>query len=167
LNPARKKIPVFFNLQFGPESLDLHLSELVAHCKSQKEVSLMKRFLLNWMIAVVLVFPSLVGAASEEDFKVKTTENLIALCSATPDDPLYAQAVNFCHGYLVGAFHYYEASVAGPKGKPLVCLPDPRPSRNEAIALFIDWAKDHPQYWGENPVETEFRFLMEKWPCNP
>jgi hypothetical protein len=29
----------------------------------------------------------------------------------------------------------------------------------------MEWAKEHPQYMGESPVETEFRFLMEKWPC--
>jgi hypothetical protein len=23
----------------------------------------------------------------------------------------------------------------------------------------------HPQYMNERPVETEFRFLTEKWPC--
>ena len=31
--------------------------------------------------------------------------------------------------------------------------------------MFIDWAKAHPQYMDESPVETEFRFLMETWPC--
>ena len=47
-----------------------------------------------------------------------------------------------------------------------VCLPDPLPSRNEAIDMFIKWVKARPQYWKERPVETEFRFLMERWPCN-
>jgi hypothetical protein len=47
----------------------------------------------------------------------------------------------------------------------LVCMPDPAPSRNEAIGMFIDWAKARPQFWKEPPVETEFRFLTEKWPC--
>ena len=91
---------------------------------------------------------------------------MINLCTAAPDDPLYQQAVNFCHGYLVGAFHYYEAASSGPGGVELVCPPTPRPSRNNSIDMFIDWAKAHPQYWNEPPVETEFRFLMEKWPCN-
>jgi hypothetical protein len=107
------------------------------------------------------------GAVDETDFEVKTTEDLITLCTASPDDPLHAQAVNFCHGYLVGAYHYYEAVAAGPEGIQLVCPPDPAPSRNETIASFIDWARAHPQYWNEPPVETEFRFLIETWPCNP
>jgi len=110
---------------------------------------------------------ALAGAVSEKNFQAQTTEDLINLCTATPDDPLHQQAVNFCHGYLVGAYAYYQAESAGPKGTKLVCLPDPPPSRNEAIKMFIEWAKAHPQYMQESPVETEFRFLMEKWPCKP
>jgi Rap1a immunity proteins len=120
-------------------------------------------------MSVLLTLPALAlaGAVSEKDFSAETTENLINLCTAAPDDPLYQGAVNFCHGYLVGAFAYYQAESAGPKGIKLVCLPDPPPSRNEAIKMFIEWAKAHPQYMKEKPVETEFRFLMEKWPCKP
>ena len=31
--------------------------------------------------------------------------------------------------------------------------------------MFIAWVQAHPQYMNEPPVETEFRFLTEKWPC--
>jgi hypothetical protein len=65
------------------------------------------------------------------------------------------------------AYRYYEAAGSGPAGLKLVCLPDPPPSRNDSVAMFIEWVKAHPQYLNENPVETEFRFLMEKWPCKP
>jgi len=68
--------------------------------------------------------------------------------------------------YLVGAYKYYEAAHSGPKALKMVCLPDPQPSRDEAIQMFMKWAKAHPQHMQESPVETEFRFLMEKWPCN-
>ena len=44
----------------------------------------------------------------------------------------------------------------GTKSPPAGMPPDPRPSRNETIGMFIQWVKDHPQYWGELPVETEF-----------
>jgi len=47
----------------------------------------------------------------------------------------------------------------------MFCLPEPKPTRNDTIAMFISWAKQHPQYMYETPVETEFRFLNEKWPC--
>ena len=124
-----------------------------------------KAFILLIVMAFLLAGPA--GAVSEKDFEARTTKDIIDLCTASPDDPLYHQAINFCHGYLVGAYHYYMATTSGPKGVELVCMHDREPSRNEAIGMFIDWAKAHPQYWAEPAVETEFRFLMEKWPCKP
>lgn len=122
-----------------------------------------------FFLSIFLTLPALAmaGAVSEKDFRAETTQDLINLCTAAPDDPLYPHAINFCHGYLVGAFAYYEAASSGAKGTKLVCPPEPRPSRNETIKMFIDWVKAHPQYLKDKPVETEFRFLMEKWPCKP
>ena len=119
------------------------------------------------LLAIVILLPGFAGAVSEKDFEVQSTENIINLCTASPEDPLYQQAINFCHGFLVGAYHYHDATSRGPAGIQLVCVPDPRPSRNDTIDMFIDWAKAHPQHWSEPPVESEFRFLMEKWPCKP
>jgi hypothetical protein len=126
----------------------------------------MKGKTISFLFMMVFLLPAIAGAVSENDFEAQSTENIINLCTASPDDPLYHQAINFCHGFLVGAYRYYEAAGSGPGGLKLVCLPDPRPSRNDTIDMFIDWAKAHPQHWSEPPVETEFRFLMEKWPCN-
>ena len=122
---------------------------------------------IHFFLLILLTLPAMASAVSEKDFEVRTTQDLMNLCTAAPDDPLYPHAVNFCHGYLVGAFHYHEASASGPKGTRLVCLPDSPPTRNDAIKMFIEWAKAHSQYLKEKPVETEFRFLMEKWPCKP
>jgi len=122
---------------------------------------------IGFFLLVLLTLPAVAGAVSEKDFVARTTRDLTNLCLAAPDDPLHVQAVNFCEGYLVGAFHYYQASASGPKGTKLVCLPDPQPSRDAAFKMFIDWVKAHPQYEEEMPVETEFRFLMETWPCKP
>ncbi len=127
----------------------------------------MRRKTIILLLITVFLVPVIAGAVSEKDFEVQATENIVNLCTASPDDPLYHQAINFCHGYLVGAYHYYEAESSGPNGIKFVCPPDPRPSRNDMIGMFIEWAKAHPQYLEETPVETEFRFLMEKWPCKP
>jgi len=120
-----------------------------------------------FFLFVVLALPGFAGAVSEEDFKVKTTQNLVNLLTASPDDPLYHQAINFSQGYMLGAYHYYEASISGPKGVKLVCPPASPPCRDEVLKMFVDWAKKHPQYMKEPPVETEFRFLIEMWPCKP
>ena len=123
----------------------------------------------KWMILVLcgaFMVPGLAGAVEEEDFVVDTTGDLIELCIAPKSEPLHREAVNFCVGFLVGAYHYQVAQHAGPKGKWLVCPPDPPPSRGEVGAMFVDWAKKHPEYMDEEAVETWFRFLIEKYPCN-
>ena len=117
------------------------------------------------LIAAAFLLPPAGWAITEQEFKVDTTKELLDLCTAPPKDPLYREAVNFCQGYLVGAYAYYAAVNAGPSGDRLVCFPEPPPSRVEAIRMFIDWLKVHPEYYSEKPVDTEFRFLMEKWPC--
>ena len=90
------------------------------------------------LLTVGILLPGFAGAVSEKDFEAQTTENIVNLCTAAPDDPLYHHAVNFCHGYLVGAFHYYEVVSAGPAGVQLVCAPDPQPSRNTTVDM-VQW----------------------------
>lgn len=125
----------------------------------------MQRQWLWLFLVTTMLVPALVGAVMETDFEAKTTQQLLNLCTAPPNDPHYREALHFCYGYLVGAYHYHVASNDGKDGQPLVCLPTPPPSRNEAISMFIAWAQARPQYMNERPVETEFRFLVEKWPC--
>ncbi|MGD8668292.1 MAG: hypothetical protein PVI58_19985, partial [Desulfobacterales bacterium] len=66
------------------------------------------KFIFYWVMALFLMPGfAFAGAVSQQDFQVDTTEQLLNLCSATPDDPFYTHAMNFCHGYLVGAYDYY------------------------------------------------------------
>jgi len=126
----------------------------------------MKRKLICVMFAVVLSIPTLVSAATEQqDFIVDSTDDIVDLCTTAPDDPLYTAAIHFCQGYLVGAYAYYDALASGPEGVRLVCFPDPAPSRDAAIDMYVKWAKAHPEHMKEAPVDTLFMFLTEKWPC--
>ena len=125
----------------------------------------MQRHVMWLFLVATMLVPALVGAVTEADFEAKTTQNLLNLCTVPANDPRYGDAIHFCHGYLVGAYHYHLSETDGEGGKPLVCFPTPPPSRNEALGMFIAWAQAHPQYLNERPVEAEFRFLIEKWPC--
>lgn len=126
----------------------------------------MKRKLMCVMFAVFLLMPTLASAATElQDFIVDSTDDIVDLCTTAPDDPLYTAAIHFCHGYLVGAYAYHNALASGPEGERLVCFPDPAPSRNAAIDMYVKWAKAHPEKMKESPVDTMFMFLTEKWPC--
>ena len=127
---------------------------------------MVKKVLLCLALITFSASASVAADIQRSDFEVKTTQALVNLCTASPEDPLFAHAVNFCHGYLVGAFHFYAASAAGDSAAQFVCLPETRPSRDNIIATFVKWVQDHPQYMSELPVETEFRFLSKKWPCN-
>jgi hypothetical protein len=125
----------------------------------------MKRRLAFLLVTILFLMPCIAWAASPEDFKVKTAGALLDLCAAPPDSPLYKEAIHFCHGFLVGAYAYHVAQNSGPEGKMLVCFPDPPPARNDSVAMFVDWLKAHPEFMNDKPVEAEFRFLIEKWPC--
>ena len=69
----------------------------------------MRRYLYVVVLAVSLC-PLLAEAVTRDEFLVRTTQDYVRLCSTNPSDPLYAAAMGFCHGYGVGAFHYYLAT---------------------------------------------------------
>jgi hypothetical protein len=96
------------------------------------------------------------------NFTVENTRDLAALCTVAEGHPLHDAAIHFCHGYLVGAYHYHVKSTAG---QPIVCMPDPEPSRNETIQEFIAWAIDNSQYLDEEAVDAMLRWLVMRFPC--
>ena len=63
---------------------------------NMREDITMRRMTIILLLTVGILLPGIAGAASEKDFEVQTTENIINLCTTVPDDPLYHQAVNFC-----------------------------------------------------------------------
>lgn len=118
------------------------------------------------LVGAVPGVPCSAGASTEpEDFRMKTAEDLFDLCSTPTNDPNYVAAIHFCHGFAAGAYQYDEA-ISGRKGKPkLYCLPDPPPTRNEAMGEFVTWAKANPSVFKERPVDGLFRFLGQRYPC--
>jgi Rap1a immunity proteins len=121
------------------------------------------------VLAIVLVmalWPLCSKALTRDDFLVRTTQDLVELCTASETDPLYHAALGFCHGYAVGAYHYHQAAIAaGAEKTEFVCFPDPPPTRVESIQMFLAWTKANPQYMNERPVDSIFRFLESKFPC--
>ena len=124
----------------------------------------MHRQVLIVVLAIAL-WPLGSTALTREDFLVNSTQDLVKLCSASESDPLYQAAIGFCYGYVVGVNHYYQATTTGAGETGFVCFPDPRPTRTEAIQMFLAWTKQNPQYMSELPVESIFRFLASRFPC--
>ena len=117
------------------------------------------------ILLAIALWPLCSEALTREDFLVHSTQDLVKLCSASESDPLYQAAIGFCHGYAVGFYHYYQVDTAGAGQKGFVCFPDPPPTRVETIQMFLAWTKQNPQYMSERPVDSIFRFLQSKYPC--
>lgn len=117
------------------------------------------------MAAAILSATLPAAAVTTDNFLARNTADILALCSAADTDPIGEIAVNFCQGYLVGAFQFYTSEGSGPGGSPRICLPNPPPTRNEGVAMFVAWAGRHPEYAGERGVDTFARFLDVTFPC--
>ncbi|MCC7276562.1 MAG: hypothetical protein IT561_28115 [Alphaproteobacteria bacterium] len=107
------------------------------------------------------------AAVTQDDFLVATTANLVNLCDVGPQDPLGTQALHFCHGYIAGIADQYQALGAPRPGQPpFYCLPaDKRPTRSEAVGMFVAWIKANPAEASAQAVDSYFRFSRATWPC--
>jgi hypothetical protein len=105
------------------------------------------------------------AAVSEDNFLVKTTSDLVALCSVDPSDSMGTAAINFCHGYAVGVYRVLAEQQAAMKTDKMFCPPATPPSRNEAIASFVTWAKASPNAASLPAMDGVVTFLVQKFPC--
>ncbi len=124
----------------------------------------MRKAKLTGFVAL-LVATAPATALMPGDFKVRTTRNLVKLCSVEADDPLYHSAKAFCLGYLDGVWAYHEALTLGPGFSPIAC-PGPDVTRDQAAKALIEWAETEAEILdAEAPVHGVMRALAAKWPC--
>ena len=117
----------------------------------------------SFVAIAALTVPSL--AVDADKFQVKTTSDLVALCSADPKSENYVAAIHFCHGFASGAFRYYQSASGGETSARYVCPPDPPPSRNAVIAAFVEWARKDQSAMSAPAVDSLFRYLGTTYPC--
>jgi Rap1a immunity proteins len=122
----------------------------------------------GWITAAALTLlgPGAALAANEANFDARTAGDLIALCSATPDNGIGTAALNFCEGYMQGAVTVEMQNMAAFRGGKLFCLPDPPPTRSQAMSEFVNWARASPDRMTESATDGLFRFLSERYPCS-
>jgi hypothetical protein len=123
--------------------------------------------LKGWTVAAALVLlpPCAAHAATEANFAAGTTGDLIELCTATPDTAIGTAAVNFCEGFAQGAVSVEMQNLAAFRGPKLFCMPNPLPSRNEALSEFVKWARMSPDRMSASSTDGLFRLLSERYPC--
>jgi hypothetical protein len=103
-------------------------------------------------------------AVETSNFNLATTRDLVAVCSCQPDDPLYAEALQFCYGYMAGVAQLHRALVRADEIKPLAC-PRYEVTREALVRVFLDWARATSGAMDELPAESVKRAAVAAWPC--
>jgi hypothetical protein len=124
----------------------------------------------RWLPILALCGLALPGAAqaqqlTQDNFLLRNSGDLIALCSAAQNDPLYTAAANFCQGFVVGVVRVLNEEDSAHRAGRLFCLPEPPPSRNQGIANLVQWAKSMPAQMNGQPADTVVAFLAQRFPC--
>src|SRR5262249_42780541 len=114
-----------------------------------------------------VLLPATAGAAvTEADFQLRSTGDLVDLCTAAPSDPMGTAALNFCHGFVLGVYRVLEEENAAKRMVKLYCVPDgPMPTRNEAIADLVQWAKGNADAMAASPSDAIALYITKKYPC--
>jgi hypothetical protein len=124
--------------------------------------------LMRWSVAAALLLAVGAGgadAATDANFTVKTTGDVVALCDPQGNGPIDNAGINFCDGFAQGVVLTEQEHEAGRGGRKLFCLPDPPPTRNEAIADFVKWARASPDRLNITPVDGLITYLGDRYPC--
>ena len=122
--------------------------------------------LLRNAIFAAALLPGAARAVTDQNFNARTTEDLVALCSADPADAKGSAAVNFCHGFTQGAVSVEMERSGANRQRRAFCFPNPSPSRTTTLEEFVKWAKANPAHMSDPPARGFFAFLSERFPCN-
>ena len=122
--------------------------------------------LAKWLGAAVLPWlaATSAGAVTEDNFNLKSTADLVALCTADASAPMGTAALNFCHGFVVGTVRVEQIHGAAHKHH-MFCLPDPVPSRTAGIADYVQWAQPDSARMAMAPQDSLVAFLAQRYPC--
>src|SRR5213076_1723598 len=128
-----------------------HTARVTFRVERVMEVFMAARMTLTGLVLMIVVlgFTAHAPAITPDEFRLRSGADVVALCSTPASDPLYTAAIHMCHGFGAGAYQTIMAMTRHEKLKAVVCPPDPPPSRNEAVRLFVQWANDNPRYQAE------------------
>jgi hypothetical protein len=79
---------------------------------------------------------------------------------------LYTAAINFCHGFAIGTYTMIQIEDAASRSKrKAICMPNPPPTRDQAIAAFVTWASGRPKTLASRPTDGIGEYVMSQYPC--
>ncbi len=125
----------------------------------------MKRWFPAAALCAVVSVATGHAAVTEDSFLLRSTGDLVDLCTAAQPDPLYTAAGNFCQGFGVGVFRVLEAQDTVHRSHHMFCLPNKAMTRNEAVASFVQWAKANPNQMAQPATDGIAQFLSQQFPC--
>ncbi len=118
------------------------------------------------VVATSIVFSTAHAAVTEENFRIDTTNDLIALCSVDASDPNAVAAIHMCHGYVMGLVHFHILMDRALEGE-VYCLDEAeRPSRDEAIAMLVTWSRSHPEHDSKDAANGVVHWAADTYPCS-
>jgi hypothetical protein len=130
-----------------------------------------------WILSIALcgagwIAPGILhadSAASDgytiDDLKLDSAGELVDVCTIGSGHQHHDVALGFCYGFFEGATHYDDAISSNEHHIDLVCSPADT-TRQQAVAVFLDYMEKNPQYNAERPIDTIFRAMIAKWPCS-
>ena len=102
---------------------------------------------------------------TQQNFMMRTTGDLVAVCGVSRDDPNASAAIHFCHGYYVGLDHFAEATGRPFRGV-LYCPPEGlKLTRDQTIGMLVEWHRRNPKHLAEAPFDGIVRWAAATWPC--
>ena len=120
--------------------------------------------LLGGALGVLMLAASSAGAAELAAFELENSGDLAALCGAEPDSANFADARQFCFGFISGASLLYSALVQAKKVDKVVCTSE-KLTREQIRANFVAWQSEHPEFADAGPLDGLFRSAVNRWPC--
>ncbi len=123
---------------------------------------------LRMALVCALVFaamPANAGVTKKNFNPLDSTADLLELCAANGSERIDIAAINFCYGYFEGLVHFHKEMNEIFKGKVYCMNEKSRPTRKEAIAMFVKWGKSNTQHHNRIPLEGVLLWAGDAFPC--
>jgi len=124
----------------------------------------MRRLCLSLALALGLA-PGSAGAAEVvlEDLTLANGRHLMNLCAADREDHLFLVARSMCTAFILGAGGAHDFLTRDTKAA-LYCKPGGM-ELNDAIDIYLRWARENPDGLDRAPVESLYAALNQALAC--
>jgi hypothetical protein len=99
-----------------------------------------------------------------DDYQLRTSGDLLDICALDTSHVNYWEARGFCLGYFTGGIDLHDA-LAVSEDFPRIACPAEGVTRDDVVEAFVTYAQAHPEHLDERPMDTVFRAVTDRWPC--